>query len=265
MTDMESKDGLMKIREAWINEIQECNGMSRVEADTIKAFLSTVVDKYRPPYGRNIIQAKRIGIIVGTTNNREGVLRDVTGNRRFWPVNCYKDKQTKSSLEMTEDEALQILAEAKYYYDAGESLLLDQDVEAEAIRQQEDAVVTDAAQGELEHWLDMDIPEAFYKGGMTIRCRQDYYRGLNTYASELKKKCKREMVCNPEIWKEFFLKDTASLSRADISRITRMMEKAGWERDKKKKVRYGCYGPQFVWRRARGEQIAIKESANTNP
>jgi predicted P-loop ATPase len=50
-----------------------------------KRFLSTPTDTYRRAYARDASEYRRQCIILGTTN--EGTyLRDLTGNRRMWPV-----------------------------------------------------------------------------------------------------------------------------------------------------------------------------------
>lgn len=234
MDDMEGKTAKEIIVTSWITEIQECNGMNRTEAATIKKFLSTLEDKFRPAYGKHVIQAKRIGIIVGTTNEPDGILRDTTGNRRFWPVECNKELRTKFVWDLSDSEVLQILAEAKYYFDQGESLLLDLDVAEEALIQQEAAVVTDPLQGPFETWLEG-----------------------------------RDVVCSIEAYTGFFSRDKSFMSRQDTFRMTRMLKKAGWVSDTKP-TRYKDYGPQRLWHKANEkgpdpEQITIDDIDPTNP
>lgn len=71
----------------WICEAGELKGMSNGDVRDLKAYLSRSVDEARLAYGRLVTVAPRRFVIVGTTNEVEGYLRDSTGNRRFWPVN----------------------------------------------------------------------------------------------------------------------------------------------------------------------------------
>jgi len=83
--DLRSKDAYQAIRGVWIYELAELAATRPRDAETVKAFLSAPTDRYRPPYGRSIIESHRQCVFVGTTNEAS-FLRDVTGARRFWPV-----------------------------------------------------------------------------------------------------------------------------------------------------------------------------------
>jgi len=45
-----------------------------------------LIKSIRQAYGITVENHPRSNIIVGTTNAESGFLRDITGNRRFWPV-----------------------------------------------------------------------------------------------------------------------------------------------------------------------------------
>jgi len=83
--DIRTKDAYQAIRGVWIYELAELAATRPRDAETVKAFLSAPTDRYRPPYGRSIIESHRQCVFVGTTNEAS-FLRDVTGARRFWPV-----------------------------------------------------------------------------------------------------------------------------------------------------------------------------------
>jgi len=82
--DLKSKDSMQALRGRLIYEWGELDGMKGQEANRIKGFLSSSVDSYRPPYGKDFVEFPRVGIIVGTTNESR-YLADPTGLRRFWP------------------------------------------------------------------------------------------------------------------------------------------------------------------------------------
>ena len=87
LPDLGSKDAAMQMRGVWIIEIAELDAIGRAEVSRIKAFLTRTTDRYRPPYGRYIIEVPRQCVFAGSVNP-DTYLRDETGNRRFWPVRC---------------------------------------------------------------------------------------------------------------------------------------------------------------------------------
>ncbi len=89
LADLGSKDAAMQTHAAWIIEVAELDSMGKPEVSKIKAFISRTVDRFRPPYGRRVIEAPRQCVFVGTTNSSE-YLKDATGARRFWPVKAGK-------------------------------------------------------------------------------------------------------------------------------------------------------------------------------
>lgn len=79
------KDAPIGLRGKSIAEWGELTGLSKHDSEALKNFLSREVDSYRDPYGITARDFRRTCCFIGTTN--EGVyLRDVTGNRRYWPV-----------------------------------------------------------------------------------------------------------------------------------------------------------------------------------
>lgn len=91
MGDLHSKDAAMQSQAGWIIELAELSALTRSAAGSagiegIKAFLTRRTDRFRPPYGHNVIHAPRQSVFVGTVNpDGSGYLRDQE-NRRFWPV-----------------------------------------------------------------------------------------------------------------------------------------------------------------------------------
>jgi len=70
---------------AWIVECPELDGLNKTNSQNLKKFLSTPIDIFRRPYARDPSDFRRHCIILGTTNE-SNYLRDLTGNRRIWPV-----------------------------------------------------------------------------------------------------------------------------------------------------------------------------------
>ena len=78
----------METNGVWIIEIAELDTMSRAEVSAIKAFMSRTHDRFRPPYGKRLVDLPRQCVFAGSINPEGGYLKDATGGRRFWPVLC---------------------------------------------------------------------------------------------------------------------------------------------------------------------------------
>ncbi|MBX9751424.1 MAG: toprim domain-containing protein, partial [Roseococcus sp.] len=88
LSDLSSKDAAMETRGVWVIEIAELDTMGRAEVSTIKAFMSRTQDRFRPPYGKRLVDLPRQCVFAGSVNPEGGYLKDPTGGRRFWPVVC---------------------------------------------------------------------------------------------------------------------------------------------------------------------------------
>ena len=119
------KDSLMALYSCLIYEDAEMSSQQVKGQEKRKAFLSSSVDRFRPPYGRKMRTYKRHTVIVGSTNECESLLRDPTGSRRYWVVQCATNKQ--ADLEWLRDNRDQLLAEAVHLYNAGEQWWLTRD------------------------------------------------------------------------------------------------------------------------------------------
>lgn len=111
--DLHNKDAQMQLFGSWIIEWAELDALSRADITAVKSFITRRVEKLRPPYGRYIVEVPRQCVFAASTNERDW-LKDATGGRRFWPVECTKvDKPA-----LIRDRS-QLWAEAKYMYDSG--------------------------------------------------------------------------------------------------------------------------------------------------
>lgn len=242
LADMKDKSGAEKLQGYWLMELGELAGLKKTEVEVVKAFVSRTDDIYRPSYGRTVESHPRQCIIVGTTNAETGFLRDITGNRRFWPVNVTGGTQ-KKSWDITDDEVLQLWAEAKYLYQKGEPLYLSPDENLEAIEQQIEAMETDDRRGAVEEYLNTLLPDNWDSMDLYER------RGFLTDGLSAKGTMPRKTVSNIEIWCECFHRNISELKPSDSYAIAALMTKAdGWERTSKIR-RLPIYGRQRIYER----------------
>jgi putative DNA primase/helicase len=145
--DMGSKDAYLAMQGVWCMEVAELSSMRARDAESIKAFLSAQVDRFRPPYGRNMVELPRGTVFVGTTNEQE-FLDDPSGARRFWPVKVGRI----DVLAITRDRD-QLWAEAAHACSRGEPHWLTRDESTELADMQEQYQRTDPWTGRVAEWL----------------------------------------------------------------------------------------------------------------
>lgn len=127
LTDISSKDDVQLLKEKWIIEMGEVDGvMTKKEDSELKAFLSKDEDIYRQAYKRENVSAKRTSSLWASTNKTD-ILQDPTGSRRYWII------QVNQKIDITQVEAMRdsIWCAALQAYDAGEIWWLTDEEEAE--------------------------------------------------------------------------------------------------------------------------------------
>ena len=215
------------------------DGMNRTDAGTIKSFLSTKEDKYRPAYGRTTEIHKRQSILIGTSNERE-FLKDDTGNRRFWPIDVGKNTPTKNVFEELPKVIDQMWAEAYCYWAMGEQIFPDKEMTEAAEREQETHKHQDPRKGIIEEFLKIPIPINWYSMDGDSKRLYD----PKTYTGET---MGRNKICALEIWVECFHGLKKDLTQIETRRINNILvdilkDKPEWERHA---LRFGgTYGVQ---------------------
>lgn len=85
--DMRTRESMENLLDTWIVEDGELKSTLKADPDTAKAFISRTKDKARMAYAKYPTSVPRGFVLVGTTN-RSQFLSDMTGNRRFVPIEC---------------------------------------------------------------------------------------------------------------------------------------------------------------------------------
>lgn len=241
LQDIKTKDALEQIQGAWINELAELSPTYKNDNEIVKAFLSRTTDRFRVPYGRRTEEYPRQCVFAGSTNNLL-FLKDRTGNRRFWPISGNKLRKVRNSWDLLKDEVDQIWAEAFMLWANGESLVLDEQLEQEAIKIQQSHTEGSELTGLIEEYLSVLLPANW--DSKDLYDRRAY---LESYDEESGGK-PREKVCALEIWCEVLSGDRKTLSNAKARELIDILQSiSGWEPYNKGsgKLRFGkLYGVQ---------------------
>lgn len=245
ISDMRDKTAAEKLQGYWILEIGELAGIRKIDEETLKSFLSRQDDKFRASYGYSVEDHPRQCIIVGTTNQEAGFLRDITGGRRFWPVKTPGDTKLKP---WDIDDVDQIWAEVMEYYHKGESLVLSNEAEKIANAAQVDALESDDREGVVREYLDMLLPTNW--DDMDLYARRSFIRG-DEFSDNVIGTVRREQVCTMEIWCELFGKEATAMRKIDSYEINAIMRKIdGWEKytgNKQGNAKVPLYGIQRIY------------------
>ena len=149
IAELGSKDAAMQTRGVWIIEIAELDSMSRADVSKVKGFISRTADRFRPPYGKRLIESPRQCVFAGSVNHST-YLRDETGGRRFWPVAC-----TRIFIDDVARDRDQLWAEAVARYRIGERWWLDTaELTLAAEQEQADRYEGDAWEGPISTWIE---------------------------------------------------------------------------------------------------------------
>ena len=246
LSDMNDKTAAEKLMGVWLMEIGEMAGIRKAEIEKVKAFLSRQEDRFRPAYGRHVESYPRRCVFFGTTNSMGGFLRDVTGNRRFWTVEC-SGKSRKKPWELDAETVAQIWKEAFGYLNES-PLTLPPELEQEAAERQREALEEDDYQGMVESYLNTPLPENWLLASYAERVGYYQMPHLTTLGPGL---YPRDTVCNLEIWCECLGRPREQMCKKDSARITMIMARIpGWERRGDYQY-HPVYGKQRVYQRTK--------------
>lgn len=250
----DSKKAVETMHGALIVEVAELSKFGRNEVEEIKAFVSRQKDKVRLSYERREKEFPRQCIFVGTTNRR-AYLRDDTGNRRFWPIECRLAEGVEIDTDRLATEVPQLWAEAVSLYRSMRSTqprgalpLMLTDPEAKAIallRQDSRRIETeeDGMVGQIEAWLDEPVDPEFLERSRGVA---DKFEDLDDLLGP--STVRRDVTCGLEIWVECIGGTLESYGRSSQLKLSRALERiSGW-----KKVGLGYtkkYGRQRLYHR----------------
>ena len=114
-----SRETTLAVAGKLVVEIADLAGIHDGNIDAWKAFLTAQFDEVRRPYAKNAVTMPRTAVFIGTFNpDASGeYLKDLTGNRRYWPIEVRKTIDVDRFARSRD----QIFAEAVHRLRAGES------------------------------------------------------------------------------------------------------------------------------------------------
>lgn len=243
LTTMQGKEAYEQIQGFWIIEIGELAAMKRYEVETVKQFISKSEDSYRAAYGHHVETHKRQCMFFGTTNTYD-FLKDMTGNRRFLPVDVHPEKAVKDVWNDLDAKTVdQIWAEAVSLFRNGEKFYLwDEDIKRMAEEVQDSHLEESPLTGAVLAFLDKKIPKNWDE--IDLCAKRDFIRG-ESFVSDIKGEVYRDKVCALEIWCELFNGERKDLTRQKSKEINDIIEKTGeWVRAKSTFYLGSIYGQQ---------------------
>lgn len=242
--DMKDKTAAEKLQGVWIHEISELKGMRKMDVETIKAFISRQNDLYRPAYGKRAEEHPRSCVFIGTSNDGN-YLKDVTGNRRFWPITV-TGAGLMSPWDLTDDDVNQIWAEvyATFKEIGRKNLYLGKEATKLAVAAQEAALETDEREGLVSAYLDVLLPEDW--NDRSIPDRKAFFDEFNG-EFQVAGSVERDGISIAEILTECLGHAKGRTGRKESNEVAGILRRLGYEPWAEKRL--GPYGKQMVWKR----------------
>lgn len=241
LSTFEGKEAAENIQGKWIIEAGEMAGYTKAEENASKQFLSRQVDVFRQAYGRRTQEYPRRCVFFGSTNQYE-FLKDITGNRRFWPVDIEAQKPTKNVYVNLPGEVDQIWAEAVVRYKNGEPLIIEdnEDVLRLAETARETHMESNSKTGIINEFVLQKVPKNWNTMNRTAR-RTFLTMGSHTPDEDLEY---RDRICAAEVWYECFGIDPSRMKKVDTREINQILMDSPYTEGKAKLMRFGEYGVQ---------------------
>jgi putative DNA primase/helicase len=212
------KDSYQVLLRKWGVEFGELDALSKSQVSTIKRYITERTSRYRPSYGSKAQDFAKQCVFAGTTN-RDDYLKDVTGNRRFWPVKVPGIKLPDGSigvdLKLLAVEREQLWAEAVHRYKKGETWYF---TEAELVK-----TATEEAQKRQESDI-FEEPIAAWLFDETV-CKSKPGVKKETFAERRA----RRGVTTHQVAANALKLDVSQLQRNHEMRIADVLRTLGWE------------------------------------
>ncbi|MCS4486357.1 virulence-associated E family protein [Staphylococcus americanisciuri] len=251
LVSVTGKEAYEALQGVWLMEMAELAATRKAEVEAIKHFISKQIDRFRVAYGHYIEDFPRQCIFIGTTNKVD-FLRDETGGRRFWPMTVNPERVEANWSKLTQNDIDQIWAEAKHYYEKGEELFLNPELEKQMREIQSSHTEDSPYVGIIDEFLKTKIPSNW--NDLRIFDRRRFYQGdVDMLPIGEVDYVERDKVCALEIFVECFGKDKGdSRQMMEVKKINNAIRQLSdwqdYEGNKQGKLRFGKdYGLQKAY------------------
>ena len=178
ITEKISDEVTFKVLRTWHVELSELSTMFKTDSDTYKAWLSARQDTVRKKYGTDPNTYPRTFTVLGTTNNKE-ILKDRTGNRRYWIMYCDKDKIKNTIWSIDNSYILQLWSEVYQWYLNKESLLISEETKQYMAKISTGALEYSPLEERIVNILEMSVPHNWKDCINNRSTRFRYYNHVN--------------------------------------------------------------------------------------
>lgn len=182
ITEKLSDEVTFKVMRTWLVELSELSTMMKTDSDSFKAWLSATKDTVRKKYGNDPDDYPRAFTVLGTTNNKE-ILKDRTGNRRYWLMYCDKDKIKRTIWSLDNNILLQVWAEVYQWYLNGETLLISDETRLYMEKLSSGALEFNPLEERINNILDMYVPNDWKEIINDSKQRFNYYNHVQDYVA----------------------------------------------------------------------------------
>lgn len=182
ITDKLSDEVTFKVMRTWLVELSELSTMMKTDSDSFKAWLSATKDTVRKKYGSDPNDYPRTFTVLETTNNKE-ILKDRTGNRRYWLMYCEKDKIKSTIWSLDNNYILQLWSEVYQWYLNKENLLISDETKLYMEKLSTGALEYNPLEERINSILEMYVPNDWKEFINDSMKRYEYYNHVNDYTT----------------------------------------------------------------------------------
>lgn len=256
LCDFTAKDTTELLISKWLAIDEEGFALERGNVGASKRFFGKVVDNVRLPYKKRSEQYPR-HVFFAIITNEAVFLKDLTGNRRFFPISCDPKRRKKAAWELSIEEVLQIWAQAKVLAESGvkpfftseEIQKFERIVDRHRDIQPEETEVIDLL-------VSGKFPPNWHR--LSVAQRLDAMYDLKSCEELPEDWVPLDYTCPSEIWhillghkKHVITENDDRVERTDsypvaTSRVTQYLLKAGFEQDTQKTRGNGIAKGEFV-------------------